>query len=425
MVSTSLSGFIDIIGYYDYRSRVLKREYEPARLLREREGGDKAVLFRVVGSEIDAAGNIVDTREKLWKAIGASSDEEAYRKIIENMRGVGEARIWGWPGGYREAERGWLSLPAVKFYERDGGLYLTSGIVVACYDGVCNASIHRIMVVDENDARIRVVPRHLWTLYKRAVEHGEDLPVTIVFGVHPAYLIAAATSTPFGVFELSLGSKLLGDAPLVESPLHGNPIPLDAAVIVEATLTREMGEEGPFADILLLYDKVRMQPKVKPIKIYLNRSEYAHVILSGGLEHVNLMGFPREAMIWESVRRVVPRVKAVRLTPGGGGWLHAVVSIEKGHPGDGKNAIMAAFAGHPSLKHVVIVDSDIDIDDPRMVEWAIATRFQASRDLIVIREARGSTLDPSGEKGMVAKMGLDATIPPGKSREEFEPARIP
>ena len=123
------------------------------------------------------------------------------------------------------------------------------------------------------------------------------------------------------------------------------------------------------------------------------------------------MGFPREAAIWDAVSKVVPRVRKVRLTPASGGWLHAVVSIEKQHEGDGKSAIMAAFAAHPSLKHVVVVDSDVDPDNPWEVEWAIATRFQADRDLVLVRNARGSTLDPSSQDGLTSKVGIDATKP--------------
>ncbi|MEM4962262.1 MAG: UbiD family decarboxylase, partial [Acidilobaceae archaeon] len=112
------------------------------------------------------------------------------------------------------------------------------------------------------------------------------------------------------------------------------------------------------------------------------------------------------------------------LTPASGGWLHAVISIDKRHEGDGKNAILAAFAAHPSLKHVVVVNSDIDPDDLGQVEWAIATRFQADKDLIIIRNVRGSTLDPSSKDGLTAKMGLDATKPINAGLE-FERGRIP
>jgi UbiD family decarboxylase len=97
-------------------------------------------------------------------------------------------------------------------------------------------------------------------------------------------------------------------------------------------------------------------------------------------------------------------------------WLHAVVQIAKQAPDDGRRAIEAAFRGHGSLKHVVVVDDDVDPFDTAAVEWAIATRFQADRDLLVFEDQPSSSLDPSaklvpGEKARSAKMGLDATIP--------------
>ncbi|MEM0497569.1 MAG: UbiD family decarboxylase, partial [Acidilobaceae archaeon] len=188
--------------------------------------------------------------------------------------------------------------------------------------------------------------------------------------------------------------------------------------------TGEMLEEGPYVDVIGTYDRVRLQPVLRVESVYVNKDEYTHVILSGGLESSLLIGFPREAAIWESVSRVVPKVYKVRLTPASGGWLHAVISIDKRHEGDGKNAILAAFAAHPSLKHVVVVNSDIDPDDLGQVEWAIATRFQADKDLIIIRNVRGSTLDPSSKDGLTAKMGLDATKPINAGLE-FERGRIP
>ncbi|MCE4626016.1 MAG: UbiD family decarboxylase [Desulfurococcales archaeon] len=415
----TVSTFLEKTGFEDLRGKPLPREYAPARLLKEKEGG-APVLFTVEGTSIDAVGNLVDTRSKLHTALGVENDVDAYKAIIRALS-PHEFKVDGTPGGYRECDRGLLCLPAVKFYERDGGLYLTASLFISCYDSVCNASIHRVMVTGAHEARVRIVPRHLYSLYKEATAKGEDLPVTIVLGVHPAYLLLSAFSPPRGVFELGIAAKLLSDR-LVESPLHGHPMPMAGAVI-EGYLTRKMGDEGPFADILLLYDKVRKQPVLKVEKVYISREEPAHVILSGGMEHIMLMGFPREVAIWEAVSRVVPKVHKVRLTPGGGGWLHAVISISKNHPGDGKNAILAAFSAHPSLKHVIVVDEDIDVEDPKMVEWAIATRFQADRDLVVVREARGSTLDPSGRDGYVSKMGIDATIK--GDPEKYRMARIP
>jgi UbiD family decarboxylase len=127
------------------------------------------------------------------------------------------------------------------------------------------------------------------------------------------------------------------------------------------------------------------------------------------------------------VKSVVPTTKQVVLTDGGCNWLHAVISIRKRLEGEAKNAILAAFAAHPSLKLAIVVDDDIDVNDPKQVEYAIATRFQADKGLIIISNAKGSSLDPSSDQEhlLTAKLGIDATASLLKSRERFEIAKIP
>ena len=204
--------------------------------------------------------------------------------------------------------------------------------------------------------------------------------------------------------------------------------PADAELILEGKIsaTKEVAE-GPFVDITGTYDIQRKQPVVDVVGI-MHREDYVYNgLLPSGAEHRLLMGLPHEVLIWEAVSKVVPKVYAVNLSVGGSGWLHAIISIEKQLDGDGKNALLAAFAAHPSLKHAVVVDSDIDVFNISDVEWAIATRFQASEDLIIIKNVRGSTLDSSAdqETGLTAKMGVDATRPFAKPQEKFERAKIP
>jgi UbiD family decarboxylase len=145
------------------------------------------------------------------------------------------------------------------------------------------------------------------------------------------------------------------------------------------------------------------------------REAIYQALLPGGLEHKLLMGLPREPTIYAAVSDVCI-CRNVHITPGGTSWLHAVVQIEKHHPDDGRRAAEAAFLGHNSLKHVVVVDSDVDLFDTQQVEWAIATRFQAARDLVIFEDQPSSSLDPSaeqapGRKARTSKMALDATIP--------------
>jgi 2,5-furandicarboxylate decarboxylase 1 len=133
--------------------------------------------------------------------------------------------------------------------------------------------------------------------------------------------------------------------------------------------------------------------------------------VGGGMEHLLLGGTPREASLLEHLQRSFASVRDVRLTPGGTRRYHLAVKIDKASDGEPKNIIMGAFGGHHDVKQVVVVDMDVDIDNPNEIEWAVATRFQADRDLVIVSGAQGSKLDPSSQDGISAKMGIDATRP--------------
>ena len=160
-------------------------------------------------------------------------------------------------------------------------------------------------------------------------------------------------------------------------------------------------------------------------KIYIKEGAAFHGLLPGGLEHKTLMGMPREPTIYKEVSKVC-RVKDVYITPGGCSWLHGAVSIYKEGPEDGKKAIEAAFRGHKSMKHVFVVDDDIDIHNPNELEWAMATRFQGDRDM-VLKHEKGSSLDPSSdlETRMTTKIGFDLTIPWGRDKKDFQKPPLP
>ncbi|MGD2148159.1 MAG: UbiD family decarboxylase, partial [Anaerolineae bacterium] len=171
-------------------------------------------------------------------------------------------------------------------------------------------------------------------------------------------------------------------------------------------------------------DDQRQQPVIEIHHITHRSNPIFHALLPSGAEHRNLMGMPREPTIYAAVSEVC-RCTGVYVTPGGMSWLHAVVQINKTDDEDGRRAIHAAFKGHTSLKHVVVVDTDVDLYDGGDVEWAVATRFQAHQDLVVLRDQPSSSLDPSaskmsGQKARTTKMGLDATAPLGAARRRFE-----
>ena len=241
-----------------------------------------------------------------------------------------------------------------------------------------------------------------------------DLPVAICIGVSQAVHLAASMSPPPGVDELSV-AHALAPTPLVKCLTNDLEVPADAEIVLEGRITKQRVPEGPFMDLTETMDITRDQPVIEIDLITHRRNPIFHALLPGGLEHKLLMGMPREPTIFAEVNKVA-RCTGAAITPGGTSWLHAVVQIDKQGPDDGRLAIEAAFRGHGSLKHVWVVDQDVDIYNPAQVEWAMATRFQADKDLYVYENQPGSSLDPSGlhipgQKGRTAKMGLDCTIP--------------
>ena len=379
--------------------------------------------------------NVVNTRDKIYRALNVKNDVEFYRKLLwaeetaPSYKTMETNNVVYEPLPNIDLTR----IPIPKYFELEPGPCLTSAVVVGmdARDGTLNASIHRLTPIGPDKFVIRLVPRHLYRIYMKNKELGKDTPISISWGLHPALLVAAASSPPFGVFELNIANALLDGSLRIKVLDNGVPAPAYAEVVMEGYISaKETTKEGPCMDVLGTYDETREQPVVRITRIYVRRDSplIAQALVAGYSEHKLLMGIEKEAKIWQFVSNVVPEVKAVRLTDGGCGWLHAVVSIRKQSDGDPKNAIMAAFTAHPSLKHVVIVDDDINVDDSNDIEWAIATRFRADEDLVLIKYARGSTLDPVALdpiQGITTKMGIDATKPLNSDINRFRKGIIP
>ncbi len=382
------------------------------------------VIFEnAAGSRL--AANLWSTRDRIAQAL-KTDREELVHLIAEALSSPGRPEV------VDDAEVlsntiddvDLTALPIPRFYPGDGGPYITAGVVVGEWEGARNVSFHRLMITGERTAVARLVPRHLYSMHNAAKAQDEDLPIAVAIGVCPPILIGAACSVGYGEDELNIAAglrQLAYDEPIsvTKLPVSGLTVPSVAEYILEGRLTTKTAPEGPFVDITGTVDGVREQPVVEIDRIYHMPDPIFHAILPGGYEHYMLMGLPKEPVMHRAVSAVVPKVRAVRLTEGGCCWLHAVVSIKQQKEGDAKNAIMAAFASHASLKKVIVVDEDVDPFDDQAVEWAVATRFQADRDLVVMEGARGSSLDPSAG-ATTAKMGIDATKPMAGDPAVFE-----
>lgn len=387
---------------YDSLTQAIIDSHETPTLFTNVDNYSMKVISGLVSSRQLLAQAIGTTPDKLSATVGAAFDEPLPLKQVDTalfmQNHISNPDIIKY-------------LPIPTFF--GGKPYLTASIVLAKdpVSGRRNASIHRMMYIRENKFAIRPVEqRDLHNFYTSTLNEGKDyLDIIIIIGIDPAFELAASTSYP-DLDEFQFASKLLGGAE--EVMINDIGVPTSAEIVMVGKMMRTLVEEGPFVDLTGTKDHIRMQPLVEITDLYFPNDPVFRTILPGRKEHKILMGIPQEPRMQKLITNSVKTVKNVVMTEGGGSWLHAVVQITKRTPGDGKNAIIAAFAAHPSLKRVVIVDDDVDPTDPIDVEWALATRFQADQDMVLIPGAKGSSLDPSaGPMSSTCKWGLDATKP--------------
>jgi len=383
---------------------------------------DPVLFYDVSGSKVVM--NLLGSRDELASLLGVPKEEIIKRLSEVSPKGavilVSESPTQEVVDNKVDLRK----LPILTHFEKDGAPYITAGIVVSEYGGIMNASIHRLMLAGKDKLAVRLVPpRHTYLLHKKAAENRDPLPVAIVIGCDPLITYATSTRVPVGK-EFEYAGALRGLPVEVFECENGVKVP-HAEIVLEGYIDPvEKVDEGPFVDITGTYDVVRKEPIIRITQVIHRKDPIYHGILPAGPEHLLMMGVPYEPRIYRAVGEVTT-VKNVVLTEGGCCYLHAVVQIEKQTEGDGKNAIMAAFAAHTSLKHVVIVDDDINIFDPNDVEFAIATRVKGDKDILIISNVRGSSLDPRGAPdGTTTKVGVDATKVLVE-KEKFERAIIP
>ncbi len=388
--------------------------FEMSAIMREIQ--DRTILFEnVKGFDIPVVANICSTKDMVALGLGTKKEEIIHflTKALENPKEPKVSRH-----EYKEIPSDMEKLPILTYYKEDERPYITSAIFFAKDPkfGI-NASYHRMMILGKDRFAARVLPRHFMEYMERGLKE-----FAVCIGNPIQILVGSAMSPERGVSELSIANALKETKAV---NVDGHIVP-ETEIVIIAEVTGEKVKEGPFLDLTETFDVVRDEPVFRVKKIYTKKSPIFHAILPGGLEHKILMGMPKEPTIFYEVNKVT-ECKDVLVTPGGCSWLHGVVKIRKKHPEDGKKAIEAAFRGHKSMKHVVIVDDDIDINNPAEVEWAVATRFQGDQDLVIKPNEKGSSLDPSSDPNtrITTKMGFDATIPPNKDPDNFRKPKPP
>lgn len=409
----------------------MSAKLEIAAALQRFDAGKALVFEKVDGYDVKVVGGVCGTRARILQGLGVEA-KDLYPRLQQAIRNPKKCEIVGKGPVTEVVEDGDLTkVPVLTHFNGDPGPFITSGILYAkSHDGkVENVSFHRLMVLDPQRMTIRIVPRHLHRLTQLARQAGvKTLDCCVSIGLHPVVLLAASLPAGWGVCEYDIANKLLGGSLKLVKCQHVDALaPADAELVLECKIRLDEDvDEGPFVDLSGTFDVKRKQPIVEVVGV-MHRKDYMYqALLPSGSEHMLLMGMPPEVRIWEYCMNIVPTVKGVNMTLGGNGWLHCVVSFDKVREGDPKNVLMAMFAAHPSMKHAIVVDGDIDPTNMQEVEWAIATRFKGDEDLLIVPGVRVSSLDPTADQQteLGCKVGVDATRPLGKPKEKFMKAEI-
>ena len=313
-------------------------------------------------------------------------------------------------------------LPLPKYAPDDGDRYISAGVVIAkdAETGVYNASYHRFMHVEQNRLLIKIdLGRHLRILWERAKSNGESLPIAVVLGPNIAMLYAGAmmgTGLPMEMDEYHVASGIQGSPlELVDCKTVPLQVPAEAEVVLEGSISPdEEMEEGPFMEFICLYSDVAPAPVTTINCLYHRKSPIWHVISTK--ESPNLYKHVREQGLMNAVKTAASCVTDVALTAGGLYRFQLNIAVKKRSPADEgyqRNAIYAAITAQKDLDLIIVVDDDIDIRNPADIEWALATRWDASKGLILMPGSRGHDYVPISQDGVRTKAGIDASLPYG------------
>jgi 2,5-furandicarboxylate decarboxylase 1 len=382
----------------------------PMLHLRNVSGIDSEVLCNIFASRERIARLLGSTAENLHEAYQARSNRPFTPEVLESGP-ITEEIISGDAVDLN-------TLPMLNHFDTDRAKYITSGIIIGEHPetGAGNLSYHRAMIHSKNSLATSLHSRgHLWRLMNMAKEKGKPMPVAMVIGGHPLFMIAASARLAFGEDERDVAGGLMGEPlQVVRTPKYGIRVPAHAEIVLEGVLDPEAHvEEGPFGEFTG-YSSDRSTNNLFTVETILRRRDAMLVSVAGGnsAEHLNLGRVPREAEVVEKLKARFPSITAVHY-PSSGTHFHAYIAMNQTREGEARQVMLGLLGWDQYLKNVVVVDADVDITKDSEVLWALATHFQPHKDVVIIEGLPGNALDPSASGiGTTSRMGLDATRGP-------------
>jgi 2,5-furandicarboxylate decarboxylase 1 len=396
----------------------------------------KAVLFRAAGPErAEIVGNVMGSRQRLALALG--TDAKGFPGKLRDgiAHPIAPVEIPASDAPVQEIvltgdDADLSTLPVHLQHAFDGAPYISAGIDFARdpVTGMTNIGCRRLMLRGPNSAGVDLnAPSDLRAIYQGAVARGEKLPVAYAVGSHPADFLAALAVTPPIDETYVMGGVRGAPVPVVKCRTIDVLVPADAEIVLEGYLDpRGLVEpEGPYGEYIGYYGMVKKNPVFHLTAITRRRDALFQSVTIGGkligrTDTAQLGAAKTEAAVWSALLQAIREPVAVCCTGSSGGMYNVRVALKQRNPGEARNAIAAVFSSTADVKHVIIVDDDVDVFSDEQIDWAFATRFQADRDLVVAAGFRCVPLDPSLAGSRTgAKAGFDCTKPFGKA-DAFE-----
>jgi 4-hydroxy-3-polyprenylbenzoate decarboxylase len=419
----SLRAFLDALDRRGALRRIphpVNRDFEIAACLAEADGGPALQFDRVAGHAMPVVGNLLNSLDRFANALQVTPAKLQGAIIAAIERPLQHRVVSSAPCQELSITNPVLpdELPIPRFFEHESGPYITAGCIVAKdrVNGAINLSIARLMPLGGNRAFIGIAPNHHLAMIARAAHvRGEKLDIAVTIGNHPTVLMAACLYLGLGDDELKVAGALMGE-PL--EAVHCRDcdllVPAHCECVLEGLL--DAGEpvaEGPVSEYHGLYEDYGPGILATFSRLTRRRDAMFQVVLPGyHREHCLLGGVAIAAGLARAARAAVPALREVAVGLGGAGRLHAVAALGDARSGDARKAMFAIWAAVNLIKRVVVVDDDIDPWDPVQVEWAIATRVKADRDVVIVPGVRTDRSDPLEDGGVIAKFGIDATMRP-------------
>ncbi len=399
-------------------------EFQIAGMMKKLDGGPSLLFPRVKGHAMPVLGNMLSCRENCEAAFGVGVLH--IRQVVGRALGnpVPPVLVTKAPvheNVHREFDLGKL-LPILRHTDGDSGRFITAGIVVVKdpETGVYNASYHRLQLIGPQRTAIKLdFGRHLRAAYERAQKVGRPLPIAVCIGTDLAVHYTAATmgaQMPESADELAIAGGLRGEPiAVVEGLTQDLHYPAETEIVLEGVLLpNQTVREGPFGEFVGYLSPEGDAP-IFEVSALAHRDNPVYFAINGvGRETIMLRKYVMEASLLKSLQAVSPIIQDVEVTAGGLHRFHAVLQVKKTSPqqeGMQRNLILAAFGTLKDLDLIIAVDEDIDIKDPNDVEYALAMRMEASKDLFVIPGARTHEYVRKSNNGIRAKVGIDATVP--------------